>query len=463
MKVNTERNADCSAVVTIEVDEEQIQRAMRSAATRVSRIRPIPGFRPGKAPYEKIERAVGKDLLREEAVDELAQSLYKQVLQDEKIEPYDAGKLDIAQKDPLILKFTIPTRPVVTLGDYRALHLTPKTVEVTDAEINEVLERARRENAEMVPVTRPVQLNDLVTINVKGGFEGGATLDREGLPVEIQKEGGVFPWLEQLVGANVGETREITHTFSGEDAKTATYTVTIVEVKEPHLPELNDEFVKSISQFENLEQLTTVIRNQLFSEKDRKENERFADEAVDAVVEQTTIAYPSSMLDDETDLELQRSKGLAQQLGLGWAKYLELAGKKEEELREEAKPRAEKRIKRLLTLMQVAEAEKIEASRKDVDVEIDMRAAYAAQNGGNAAQTRRSLANADSRRDIEFQLKLSKTVAFLAALVKGDPTSGKILTPDMAREEERVAREQAAAQQQPGTPASGILIPGQNQ
>jgi len=170
------------------------------------------------------------------------------------------------------------------------------------------------------------------------------------------------------------------------------------------------------------------------------------------------------VLDDETDLEVQRSKGLAQQLGLTWDKYLQLAGKKEDAVREEAKPRAEVRIKRLLTLMQVAEAEQIEATRKDVDVEIDMRAMLAEQNGGNAAQTRRALATADARRDIEFQIKLSKTVAFLAALLKGEPTSGKILTPDMAREEDRRAREQAAAQQQPpGAPASGVLIPGQNQ
>ncbi|MBI5305809.1 MAG: trigger factor [Chloroflexi bacterium] len=461
MKVTTERQADCNAVITVEVDEEQIERAMRSAASRVSRIRPIPGFRPGKAPYARVERIVGKELLRDEAIDELAQSLYKQVLQDEKIDPYDTGKLDIAQKDPLVLKFTVPTRPVVTLGDYRTLHLTPQTLQVTDVEVNETLERIRRENAEMTPVTRPVQLNDLATLNINGGLEGGATLDREGLPVEILKEGGVFPWLEQLVGANAGETRTIMHTFTGDEPKTATYTVTVVDVKEPHLPELNDDFAKSVSQFENMEQLTTAIRSQLYAEKERKENERFADEAVDAVVAQATIAFPASMLDDEIGLELERSKSLAQQLGLTWDKYLELAGKKEEEIREEAKPRAARRVNRLLTLMQVAEMEKIEATRKDVDMEIDLRAMYAQQNGGNAAQTRRALSNAESRRDIEFQLKLSKSVAFIASLLKGDPTSGKILTPEMVREEERRAREQAAAQ--PGAPTPGLIIPGQNQ
>jgi trigger factor len=462
VKVTTERNADCSAIITVEVDEDQVSSAMRTAAAKVSRIRPIPGFRPGKAPYERVERAVGKDLLRDEAIDELSQSLYKQVLKDENVEPYDTGSLDVVQKDPLVLKFTVPTRPVITLGDYHSLHLTPKTIEVTDDEVNKVIEDIRRQQAEMTPVTRPIQMGDLITLNVNGGFEGSEPFNRENMPVEMVQEGGVFPWLDQLVGANAGESREITHTFDGENARTAKYQVTIVDVKEPVLPELNDEFAKAVSQFENMDQLTQSVRTSLFARKDHEEGERFADEAVDAVVEQSQVAFPASMLDDETNLELERSKSIAQQIGMGWAKYLELAGKSEADLREEAKPRAEKRIRRLLTLMQVAEVEKIQVTPKDIDVEIDMRAMYAQQSGGNAQQTRRTLSNSESRRDIEFQIRLSKTINHLAAMIKDDPARGQILTPEMMRAEELETRAQAAATEE-SKPASGILIPGQNQ
>ncbi|MBI5650888.1 MAG: trigger factor [Chloroflexi bacterium] len=461
MKVTTERTTDCNAIVTVEVDEAQVVGAMKTAAQKISRIRPIAGFRPGKAPYERVERAVGKDLIRDEAIDQLAQTLYKQVLKDENIEPYDAGKLDIAQKEPLVLKFTVPTRPVVTLGDYRALHLKPAPVEVTDAEVTETLEQLRREQAEMTPVTRAAQLGDLVTLNLQGGFEGRDPIDREGLPVTLETEKGIFPWLDQLVGMNANETRTINYTTPGADPKTATYTVTVSDIKEPRLPELNDEFAKSVSQFENLEQLQRVIRTNLYTRKEQEENDRFADEAVDAVVAASQIQFPASMMDDELDQELRRAQGLAAQLGLTWQKYLELAGKSEAEFREEGRPRAEKRVQRLLTLMELAEAEKIEVSRKDVDVEIDLRAMYAQQSGGDAAQTRRSLSAAESRRDIEFQIKLRKTIERIAAMIKGDPTSGKIVTPEMVREEERRAREQAAAAQ-PSAPAPGqILIPGQ--
>src|SRR5512142_1988159 len=136
---------------------------MKTAAQRISKVRPIPGFRPGKAPLAAVERAVGKDALRDEAIEELAQTLYKQVLKDENIDAYDAGKLDVPQKEPLVLQFTIPTRPVVTLGDYRSIHMKPESVSVTEQEIDDVLKRYQEQQGQMVPVTRPVQMGDLVT------------------------------------------------------------------------------------------------------------------------------------------------------------------------------------------------------------------------------------------------------------------------------------------------------------
>ncbi len=460
MKVTTEHTSDCTAIVTVEVDDERVQRALKSAAQRVSRIRPIPGFRPGKAPYNMVERAVGKELLLDEAIDGMAQEIYRQVIEDEKIDVYDAGKLDVVQKEPVILKYTIPTRPVVTLGDYRSIYLKPRPIEVTDAEVDEAIERSRKEQAEMVPVTRPVQLGDLVTINIQGGAEGIEPLNREGMQISVDKEKGVFPWLEQLVGAKVNEVRTVTYVYP-DDAreelrgKTATYTVTVIDIKEPRLPELNDEFAKSISAFETLDALKARIRTNLYAEKEREEEERFADQVLDTIVEQSQIVYPASMLEDEIDQEVARSKNLATQLGMTWDKYLQLAGRDEAAYRNDARPRAEKRLKRLLTLIQLSEEEKIQVTGKEVDVEIDLRAQEAARQGGNAAQTRRALSTKESRRDIEFNLKLRKTIDRIIAMAKGEPTSGKIITPEMLREEMRRREE---AERQKTTPAPGGLI-----
>ena len=460
MKVTTEQTPDCSAIVTVEVDEERVQSALKTAAQRISRIRPIPGFRPGKAPYAMVERVVGKELLLDEAIDGMAQEIYRQVIQDEKIDVYDSGKLDIVQKEPVILKYTIPTRPVVTLGDYHANHLKPNAIQVTDVEVDEVIERLRKEQAEMTPVTRAVQFGDLATVNIKGGIEGLDQLDREGMQITIDKDKGPFPWVDQLVGANLNEARTVTYVYPDDASeslkgKTATYAITVTDLKEPHLPELNDDFVKSISVLETIDQLKQRIRTNLYTEKEQEEASRFADLVLDTIVEQSQIAYPPSMMDDETDQDVARSKELATQLGLTWDKYLQLSGKDEAAYRIDVRPRAEKRLKRLLTLMQLAEDEQIQVADKEVDVEIDQRAQSAAEQGGNAAQTRRALSSKESRHDIEFNLKLSKTVDRIVALAKGEPTSGKIITPEMLREEMRL-REQAQAPS--GAPAPGGLI-----
>ncbi len=463
MKVTTERTPNCNAVVTVEVDDDQVQRALKNAAVRVSRIRPIPGFRPGKAPYARVERAVGKDLLLDEAIDELAQSLYKQVLKDANIEPYDAGSVEVVQKQPVILKFTVPTRPVVTLGDYRSIYIQPEPVEVSAAEVNQVIERWRTEQATLVPVTRPVQLGDRITINVKGGIENQTQIDRESMEVQMEPEKLLFPWLEQLVGANANTPLSITYTYPADAAapvagKTATYAVTVTEIKETQLPELDDAFAQSISAFETLDQLKRRVRANLLAEKQDAENNRYADQVVDAVVAQAQIEYPDSMIEDELNVEVEQSKDLAKRLSLTWQKYLELAKQDESTYREASRPRAEKRLKRLLALMQVAEAEKLAVTAKDVDVEIDLRAQQDARAGGSAEQTRRALATSDSRRDIEFTLRLRKAIAFLVASAKGEPTSGKIVTPDMVLAERRArAQAAAAATAETGVSPSGLI------
>ncbi|HEX9074238.1 MAG TPA: trigger factor [Anaerolineae bacterium] len=467
MKVTTERTADCNAIVTVEVDEEQIGQAMKTAAQRISRVRPVPGFRPGKAPYAIVERAVGKDALRDEAIDELAQDLYKQVIKDEKIDVYDAGKLDVPQKDPLVLKFTIPTRPVVTLGDYRSIHLKPEAVTVTDEEVKQVLDRFQMDQAQMVPVTRPVQMGDHLTIDTNGGLEGQAPNESKGLQVRMEADKPVFPWVDQLVGMNVNEPRTVTYTYPPEEdnanlaGKTATYQVTVTDIKEPHLPSIDDDFAKTVSQYESLDQLKGYIRTTLLSQKQNEEENRFTDQVIDTVVEQAQIAYPASMLEDEMEQEISRSKDFAQRVGMTWDKYLELSGKTPEQFREDQRPRAEKRLKRLLVILQLVEDEQVQVSGKEVDVEIDRRAQEAARTGERADQVRRSLSNSQSRRDIEFNLKMGKAVDRMVAIAKGEPTSGKIVTPEMVREEQRAREMAEAAAKQPSAPKGLITDPSQ--
>lgn len=461
MKVVTERRPNCETVVTVEVDEDQLKRAMQRAAEKISRLRPVPGFRPGKAPYERVERMVGKEMLRGQAIDELAQVLYKQVLQEQQIEPYDVGQVSVAQEEPLILQFTVPTRPIVKLGDYRSIQVRPAPVQVTDAEVEELVQRLRQRQATWVPVTRPVQRNDLVTLNVSGGVEGQPPLERQGLQTHVDARTGAFPWLEQLIGAELNETRTITYTYpdaSVNAGKIATYTVTVTDIKEQQLPNVDDDFAKSVSAVETLAQLRAHIRQDLYTQKQLQADVELEEQVLDALVAQAEIDIPNSMIEDQITLDIEHMKKDAQRKGFTWQKYLELANKDEHTLRAELRPRAEKRVKELLALVELAKAEQLRVTPEDVQKEIEVRLA---EEGPRAAQLRRQLEMPDARKDIEFQLKVRRAFGWLLAMARGEPVSGKIITPEMLRRARQYEQEQAEAESPAEPPAGLITDPSQ--
>lgn len=152
MKIETQRNDDCTLALTVEVEDERVQPALRAAARDISKRYPIPGFRPGKAPYETVLRQVGEGALYEAALEKLGQKVYEEALDQEKIEAFAPGSLEDVQLKPMVLKFAVPLKPEVNLGDYRALRAeyTPPTV--SDEALNEALEQLRERQAVLEPV-----------------------------------------------------------------------------------------------------------------------------------------------------------------------------------------------------------------------------------------------------------------------------------------------------------------------
>ncbi len=443
MKVSTETTPEHQAIATVEVEDAEMQKALQRAAQHISRIRPIPGFRPGKAPYNMVERTFGKDILVEEAIEELSRSLYPQVLKEANLEPADQGRLEVVQKEPPILKYTIPLQPEVKLGDYMAIRKAPQPVEVTDEDVNKILERFQLNQSTMVPVTRSVQKGDVVTMDIKGGIPGEEPIDNKDVRVAIgDEEQPQLPFEDQVIGMTAGETKEIAYTYSQEDesesvrGKTANYTVTVTDIKETQLPELNDDFVKTISQFETLDQFKGNIRQVLQRQKEREEEDRYADAVIDELVAQSEIKYPSTMVDREVEHQLEHTQEDVKRLGLTWDKYLELSNKTEDQVREEMRPAAEKNLKRILALNELVKVENPEVTRAEVDADIERRVQQTVASGGNANVARKSYNARDARQNIEFNIRMAKAIGKLVASAKGEATSGLILTPDMVRDEE---------------------------
>lgn len=442
MNISKEITPDRQAIVTVEVDTDQMQGALKRAAQHVSRIRPIPGFRPGKAPYEMVERAFGKDLLVEEAVQDLSRTVYRQVLTDAELKPVDAGTLDVVQKDPPIFKYTIPVVPEIKLGDYKNIRLAPEEPTVSDDEVNEVIDRFQRTQATVVPVTRSVQPGDVVTVDVQGGVPNVEPVQEKDLRVTVgDKRQLHLPFDEQLVGMNAGETREIDHIYPDDyqdeqyRGKTAHYTVTVNDIKETQLPELTDEFAQAISQFKTLDQLRGNIRDILYRQKQQDEQVKFANRVLEEITNQSEIAYPPVMLQHEVEHDLEHLKQDIKRLGLTWENYLRLSGKNEAQITQDLKPAAEKRLKQLLVLGELINTEAIQATPEEVKADIERRVQQAVDDGGNASVARRAYNQKDARENIEFNLRVNKVLSKIVAIAKGEPTSGMILTPAMVRDQ----------------------------
>lgn len=440
MKISTEITPDRQAIVTVEVDEDQMQDALKRAAHTISRVRPLPGFRPGKAPYEIVERTFGKEVLFDEAVEELSRSMYLKVLKDAEINAIDAGNVEVVQKEPPIFKYTIPVVPEVKLGDYHNIHMQPEEITVTDEEINEVLNRFQQTQATVTPVSRPVETGDVITVDVAGGVPELEQLDEKDMRVTVGDDGQArLPFDEQLLGMNAGETREVDYTYP-EDAedeefrgKTAHYRVTVTDIKETQLPELTDEFAQAVSEFKSLDQFKGNIREIIRRQKQENSDTKFANQVLQAITDQSEIAFPPSMLDHEVEHDMEHLVHDIKRLGLEWDNYLRLSGKSEAQIKEQLRPSAEKRLKQLLVLTELIKAENIQVTREEVNADIERRVQETVAEGGNANAARRAYNQRDARENIEFNLRVSQVMNKIVAMAKGEATSGKILTPDMLR------------------------------
>ena len=377
MKVTTEELENCQIAMTIEVEDAEAEKALRNAARTLSREFKIPGFRPGKAPYNVIVRLLGIEAVQEQAVDDLAQKLYKQALEEKGIEPYASASLDEVTWNPLTLRLTIPMPPRVDLGAYRDVRLPPEEVVVTDEEINQVLERIQKQNAMWQPVERPARLGDMITADIEATVGGQVVLKNEGREM-ILREDSRYPvpgFGQALVGMQPGEERSFELTYP-EDyynrelaGQQATFHVLMDTVKEEVLPLVDDALAMSVG-YESVDKLREDIRAELLGQAQREANNRFVTTVMDRVVEGATIAFPPIMLEHEIDDMVEEQKRRLEQRGMSLEEFLKLRDQTEEDFRQELRPYAEKRLRQSLVLGELVEAEQLSVNSNEIDEQI---------------------------------------------------------------------------------------------
>lgn len=298
MKISKEKRGTCEYALNIEIGPERIQEPLRQAAQRLSKYRPLAGFRPGKAPYAMVERTFGKDMIYREMLDKVGNDWYKEALKESQLEPYTQGEMEIAQLEPLTLKVNVPVEPQVTLGDYHRIRVKQKAVKVTRAEVDEALVQIQDNNAIWQPVEQPVQTGNQVVLDAVGKTEDGKPAEQRDLTLEVSEQMVPAGFGQNLVAMRPGEAKEFHVDYPAEfrdenlAGKRVHFAVTVKAVKQKELPALNDELAKGAGS-ETLSDLRTKIKEELQKRKEETAREDALDKALSALVEGATLEYPA--------------------------------------------------------------------------------------------------------------------------------------------------------------------------
>jgi len=425
MKLNSEKLGNGQVSLNVEAEVDEMEKALDETYHRLVSKASISGFRKGKAPRAVLEQHIGKDALLSEAVEHLVPQLYKQAIELEKIEPVDAAQIEFVQKEPLIFKAIVPLHPEVKLGEYHDVRVKLESVKITAKDVKAAIENLRQERAVLLPVERPVQLADFVTVNIKAAVEDKPFLNHEDLVYEVNDKSS-FPlagFAANLVGVKKGEEKsfslEIPDDYSIKEfcGKECFFKIVVTEVKEKQLSEINDEFAQSCD-YADLAQLKKQVKAYLKAAADEKSRQQLRQKTIEAVVELSHADYPPVFEDREIDAFLRDE---ARRLGYREVEdYLKRINRPMEELKQELQPMAKKRIINTLVLDKVSEEEKIEIS----PLEVDNKVKEILGRAGNGEKIQELLTAPQVRESIKRSLLHEKTIDRLAQIASGDHGKG---------------------------------------
>ncbi len=411
--------------VTIEVEEERIQRALRATVRRISHQKLIPGFRPGRAPVGVVLRRLGKEAVYNALVDDIGEALYEEALEQLDIKPVARAQLDDVQLEPLVLKLTVPVEPIVELGEYRALRLEPLVVSISDEQVAEALGRLQEQNVRWEPVNRPTQLGDQVTVALQGtNSEGQVVVNEEKTTFRLSLDSPLPTLHEQLLDMTADEEREFDFTypqgFSNPDlaGQTLRLRARLLEVRERVLSALDDEWAKTVGDYASLEGLRLALQAQLEAQADREAEREYVRQVIAALVDQAQMDYPEELVQRTLDRMLSEQDMALRQQGLNLDLFLQMEGKSREQLQEEQREEAEARLHRSLALGKVAELEGLEVTPLEVTSYIRV---LSSTYGDQAEEVRRTmLASEPFQESVRQDLLAEKAALRLVSIAKGE-------------------------------------------
>jgi len=379
--------------LTITLPWEDWQKEIEHASTEMAKNVKLPGFRKGKVPKAVVEQRFGREAVLAEAAEHAVSHSYPKVLNQENIEAigHPAVKLEqFKEGEPLVYVVETDVMPTVTLGEWRKTikkinqEADKQKLGVDDAEVEAELKRLTEMRAPLVTVARVAKDGDtaLVDFEVKQDgvvIEGGKS---DNHPLVLGSNTFIPGFEEEVLGMEAGETKTFSLVFPTEyhakhlAGKPAEFTVTLRAVQEKQVPELTDEFVKTLGKFETLDELKKNIRIGIEEEQKAKALEDRRVQILDALVASTTLEYPEVLVHEEESRMLREFASQAEMMGMDFTEYLTRMGKTEDDVRKEWSPQAKKRIAAELVLQAVAKDEEIVVENEEIEEEINKTMQY---------------------------------------------------------------------------------------
>ena len=382
MSFTVEKLEHSMAKLTITVPAADFDKAMTAAYNKTKNRFNVPGFRKGKVPMAFIEKMYGPEVFYEDAANAMINEYYPKEAVASELEIASQPVIDVIEmgkgKD-FVFTAEVAVKPEVTLGDYKGIEVEKIDVEVTDDEVLEDIKKEQLQNARKVLVEgRAAQLDDEVTLDFEG-FVDGVPFDGgkgENYKLVLGSHSFIDTFEEQIIGMNIGDEKEINVTFPEEyhvddlKGKPAMFKVSVKEIKEKQLPELNDEFAQDVSDFDTIAEYKDDLKNKIADRKSREAKAKQEDEAIAKIIEDSKMDIPDAMVDTQVNRMVEDFAQRLQQQGLSVEQYFQYTGMTADKIMEEMKPEAVKRIQSRLVLEAVVKAENIETSEEDFEAEL---------------------------------------------------------------------------------------------
>ena len=398
MNVTVER-VENEATLKITAPAGEVHAGYKKAVQKIADQANIPGFRKGKAPRAIIEMHYGKEAVKQEAFEIVANKAYSEALNQEKLIPVSDPKVEestFEEGKDMELTIKVTLKPEPELGEYKGLHVEKKEVEVTDEQVDAQIKDMMGRDAKMVVAEEGavIEKGDFAIIDFAGTVDGEPFSGGEGkgYPLEVGSNSFIPGFEDQLVGLSKGDSTDVEVTFP-EDyfvkdlaGKEAIFKVNIQDVKRKELPELNDEYVASKTEFKTVEDLRANYKERMQKAAEANAKAEYEHELIDLAVANAKFSVPEIMIEDKISQMVEEMKMSLESRKMSLDMYMQYTGLDMAKIRENQRPVAEENVKTDLVLDAIAKAEDIQVDMADVDAEI---AAISAQHGASPEEVKK--------------------------------------------------------------------------